>query len=170
MEKLLPRTRSCFVCGVANPLGLNLGFTRDGAAVIARYRPRPEHAGFKEAVHGGLLATVLDEAMVWAIGVRTGCFTYSAELNVRYRRPVPPGVELVVRGVMTGRPHRRLLLARAELRDAAGTLYAEATGKYMPLPAEVREALLADFVGDRSVLPDPAAGAAAGGDLSATRG
>lgn len=170
MDMLLPRTRSCFVCGVANPLGLNLGFARDGDAVTARYRPRPEHAGFKDAVHGGLLATVLDEAMVWAIGVRTGCFTYSAELNVRYRRPVPPGAELVVRGEMTGRPRPRLLLARAELRDAAGTLYAEATGKYMPLPAGVQATLLADFVGDLSALPGPPAGTEAGPDFSATRG
>lgn len=170
MEKILPRTRSCFVCGVANPLGLNLGFSRDGFIVTARYRPRPEHAGFRDAVHGGLVATVLDEAMVWAIGVRAGCFAYSAELSVRYRRPVPPGAELVVRGEMTGRPRTRLLLARAELRDAAGTLLAEATGKYMPLPAEVGQALWADFVGDLSALTGAEGTAAAAEGLSETRG
>lgn len=155
MEKTLPRTRSCFVCGVANPLGLNLGFVLDGPGVRARFRPRPEHAGFKGVVHGGLVATVLDEAMVWAIGVRTGCFAYSAELSVRYRRPVPPEAELVVRGELTDQPRRRLLLARAELCDAAGVVLAEATGKYMPLPPEAQGELLADFVGDLDALPLP---------------
>lgn len=153
MEKILPRTRSCFVCGVANPLGLNLGFERDGSGVRARFRLRPEHAGFKGVVHGGLVATVLDEAMVWAIGVRAGCFAYSAELTVRYRRPVPPEAELVVRGELTDHPRPKLLLARAELCDAGGVLLAGATGKYMPLPPQAQGELVADFVGDLSALP-----------------
>lgn len=153
METPLPRTRSCFVCGIANPLGLNLGFVRVGEGVLARYRPRPEHAGFQDVVHGGLVATVLDEAMVWAIGVRLGLFTYCAELNVRFRRPAPPATDLTVRGELTGRPRTKLLLARAELRAPADVLLAEATGKYVPLPAEARQALWAEFVGDTRGLP-----------------
>ena len=56
----LPHTRSCFVCGEANPLGLNLRFETDGRIVHTKFRPRPEHAGFRGVVHGGLIATVLD--------------------------------------------------------------------------------------------------------------
>ena len=66
----LPHTRSCFVCGLNNPLGLKLDFETDGRIVRAHFAPRPEHVGFRETVHGGLIATVLDEAMVWVIGVR----------------------------------------------------------------------------------------------------
>ena len=69
MALKLPRTRSCFVCGVGNPLGLNLAFQSTGTTVTAVFRPRAEHVGFKRVVHGGLIATVLDEAMVWACGV-----------------------------------------------------------------------------------------------------
>ncbi len=171
METPLPRTRSCFVCGLANPLGLNLGFVREGEGVLARYRPRPEHAGFQDVVHGGLVATVLDEAMVWAIGVRLGLFTYCADLNVRFRRPAPPATDLTVRGELTGRPRAKLVLARAALRDPAGVLLAEATGKYVPLPAEAQQALWADFVGDTRALPGggrPPAGASPA--LTAPRG
>ncbi len=152
MDKVLPRTRSCFVCGVSNPRGLNLEFTTDGRQVRARYRPAPEHAGFKGVVHGGLVATVLDEAMVWACGVASGCFAYCAELTVRYRRPVPPGVDLDVMGEQTARPRGNLLLARATLRDPEGRVLAEATGKYMPVPEAARDALLEDFVGDWSAV------------------
>src|SRR2546429_8548212 len=77
----LPHTKSCFVCGVNNPLGLRLDFETDGEMVRARYAPRPEHSGFKEAVHGGLLFTVLDEAMVWAVGVRGKRFFYFAGIG-----------------------------------------------------------------------------------------
>lgn len=159
MEQTLPRTRSCFVCGIANPRGLNLAFTTDGRIVTARFRPRAEHIGFKGVVHGGLVSTVLDEAMVWACGVRTGRFAYCAELSVRFRHPVPPEGELQVVGELTDNHRDKLYLARADLRDAADTLMASATGKYMPLPPETLTGMLDDFVGDiRAVL-----GAAPGG-------
>ena len=70
----LPHTRSCFVCGESNPLGLQLRFHADGDEVRTRFVPRPEHIGFKGVVHGGLLATLLDEIMVWACAVRTKRF------------------------------------------------------------------------------------------------
>ena len=62
--KPLPHTHSCFVCGESNPLGLKLRFQTDGRLVHARFVPLPEHIGFKQTVHGGLIATVLDEIMV----------------------------------------------------------------------------------------------------------
>src|ERR1041385_3913787 len=62
--KILPHTRSCFVCGEANPAGLRLRFETDGQVVTARFTPRPEHIGFKQVVHGGIVATLLDEIMV----------------------------------------------------------------------------------------------------------
>src|SRR6185436_2207270 len=67
--KELPHTRSCFVCGESNSAGLNLRFETDGRIVQAHFVPRLEHVGFKATVHGGLIATVLDEIMVWACAV-----------------------------------------------------------------------------------------------------
>ena len=92
----LPHTKSCFVCGLNNPLGLKLDFETDGRIVRTRFVPRPEHIGFKATVHGGLISTVLDEAMVWVIGVRTKRFSYCAELNVRFVQPARPNEELLV--------------------------------------------------------------------------
>ena len=57
MEKL-PHTRSCFVCGEANPIGLKLNFETDGKIVRARFTPGAEHIGFKDVVHGGILSTL----------------------------------------------------------------------------------------------------------------
>src|SRR5512133_3324230 len=82
--KELPHTHSCFVCGDANPNGLKLRFETDGKLVKARFVPRAEHAGFRQTVHGGLVATLLDEIMVWACAVQTRRFAFSAELVVRY--------------------------------------------------------------------------------------
>ena len=91
----LPHTKSCFVCGLNNPLGMKLDLETDGQIVRARFAPRPEHVGFTETIHGGLIATVLDEAMVWVVGVRTKRFSYCAELNVRFLQPARPHEELL---------------------------------------------------------------------------
>ncbi|HKI68805.1 MAG TPA: PaaI family thioesterase, partial [Verrucomicrobiae bacterium] len=96
--KVLPHTRSCFVCGESNPVGLKLRFHTDGRIVETRFTPRPEHVGFRQVVHGGIIATLLDEIMVWACAVPTKKFAFCAELNVRFVHPIPPGEEVLAVG------------------------------------------------------------------------
>ena len=154
----LPHTHSCFVCGESNPLGLRLRFETDGGVVRTRFVPRPEHIGFKGTVHGGITATILDEIMVWACGVRTGRFAYCAELNVRYTSPVRPGEETVATAQLVADRRGRIFEAKAELRSAAGALLASATGKYIPVKETELAAMLDEFVGDTSVMTPPPPG------------
>ena len=146
--KLLPHTRSCFVCGESNPAGLNLRFETDGRLVQSRFVPRAEHVGFRQTVHGGLTATLLDEIMVWACAVQTQRFAFCAELNVRFLNPVRPGEALVASGELVSNRRGKLFEAKAELRNQAGLALATATGKYLPIKnAELAE-LFTDFVED----------------------
>lgn len=144
----LPHTHSCFVCGESNPAGLNLRFETNGQVVQARFVPRPEHVGFRETVHGGLIATVLDETMVWACAVRTQKFAFCAELNMRYLRPVRPGQPLLLCGELLANRRDRIFEAKAELLDEAGQSLAAATGKYMPVKEADATKMAADFVGE----------------------
>lgn len=150
--KELPHTRSCFVCGESNPLGLNLRFFADTGTVQTRFTPRAEHIGFKGVTHGGLLATVLDEVMVWACAVQTRRFAYCAELTVRYLQPVSPGVELTAIGTLMEDRRGRMFQAQGELRDASGALMASASAKYLPIANESAGPMAEDFVGDGSLL------------------
>jgi acyl-coenzyme A thioesterase PaaI-like protein len=146
--KELPHTRSCFVCGEANPLGLNLRFETDGRVVRSRFEPRTEHAGFRQTVHGGLIATVLDEAMVWACAVRTARFGFCAELNVRFVHPLSPGQPVSITAELTSNRHGRLFEAGAELRDHTERVLASATGKYIPVKEMQLSEMARDFVGN----------------------
>jgi uncharacterized protein (TIGR00369 family) len=146
--KLLPHTRSCFVCGESNPAGLNLRFETDGRLVQTHFVPRAEHVGFRQTVHGGLTATLLDEIMVWACAVQTKRFAFCAELNVRFLNPVRPGEALIASGELVSNRRGKLFEAKAELRNPAGLALATATGKYLPIKdADVRE-MATDFVED----------------------
>lgn len=144
----LPHTLSCFVCGEANPLGLQLKFETDGRVVRARFCPRPEHIGFRHTVHGGILATLLDETMVWACAVPTRRFAYCAEFTVRYLKPARPLEEIIVTAELTENRRHKLFLARGELRDTQDTVLATATGKYLPIRDVEANEMLADLIGD----------------------
>ena len=141
----LPHTKSCFVCGLNNPLGLKLDFETDGRIVRARFTPRTEHVGFKETVHGGLISTVLDEAMVWVIGVQARRFAYCAELNVRFLQPARPHEELMVVAELVENRRNKLFQAKGELQNARGAVHAAATGKYLPVKEDKVAEMLSDF-------------------------
>ncbi|MDB6122612.1 MAG: thioesterase superfamily protein [Pedosphaera sp.] len=151
----LPHTHSCFVCGESNPLGLKIRFETDGKIVQTRFVPRPEHIGFQQTIHGGIISTLLDEIMVWACAVQTGRFAYCAELNVRFQSPARPNEEVVATAELVTNRRNKIFEAKGELRNSANLLLATATGKYLPLKdAEIPE-MLRDFVGDASGIFKP---------------
>jgi uncharacterized protein (TIGR00369 family) len=144
----LPHTHSCFVCGESNPIGLKLRFETDGRIVQTRFVARPEHSGFRQTVHGGLIATLLDEIMVWACAVATKRFAFCAELNVRFQNPLRPGEQVLATAELVENRRGKIFESKAELRSAAGELLASATGKYLPIGEEMAAQFAEDFVGD----------------------
>ena len=148
----LPHTHACFVCGEANAGGLKLRFQTDGKIVQARFTPRPEHVGFRDTVHGGLITTVLDEIMVWACAVATRRFAWAAELNVRFQAPLHPGEESLAIAELVSNRRDKIYEAKGELRNAAGEVVATSTGKYLPIKDADIKVMLADLVGDTSAL------------------
>lgn len=89
-------SRLCFGCGPENEGGLRLTWKilEDGR-LETRFTPRETHGGWEGVFHGGLMATLLDEAML-AYLYEHGVSAATAELTVRYRAPVPLGSELLV--------------------------------------------------------------------------
>ena len=119
----------CFVCGPENPEGLHAAFQYEPGRATGTFHPRPEHQGYAGISHGGILATILDEAMVYA-AVTLGRWVATAEMTVRYHKPAHTGACLTVQAEVT-RHQRRLVECRAEIRGEDGVLLASATGKLM---------------------------------------
>jgi acyl-coenzyme A thioesterase PaaI-like protein len=143
----LPYTKNCFVCGEHNHHGLHLRFRRVGEEVHADFTPALHHAGFRDMAHGGILGTVLDEAMFWAAASQTKRFCVAAELNVRFLKRVSVGQKLLVVAKLE-QNKGRLWHSSAELRDAAGVVYARATCKQMPISVADMKHMAEDFLAD----------------------
>lgn len=144
----LPHTSSCFVCGESNASGLKIRFETDGTVVRARFLPRAEHIGFKQTIHGGIIATLLDEIMVWACAIQTKKFAYCAELNVRFQSPLRPGEEVLATAELVANRKNKIFEAKGEIKNHAGQTLATSTGKYLPIKEADLAAMMDDFVGD----------------------
>ena len=114
----------CFGCGRNNPCGLKLEFEWDGKRVKAEFTPTKFHQGWREIIHGGVLTTVLDEAMAYATSFENiPCVT--GNLQVRLRRPAVIGQTLIVTASVT-KNARKFAETEAKLTLRDGTIVAEA--------------------------------------------
>lgn len=129
--------RFCFVCGDRNPDGLHLNWelAEDESCLRTTFKPGKRFQGWKDVVHGGIVATVLDEIMV-NHGVLTGDPVVSVELNVRYRNPGKIGVPLEFEGE-TRQLKGKLFEGKAQC-EQEGKKIAEAEAKLMKVEADLR--------------------------------
>ncbi len=120
--------RLCFVCGQENSGGLQARFRIDPEAGWAECRLsiQATFQGWQGVVHGGIVSALLDEVAIQACrGTKEDLLT--AELQVRFRKPVPVDVEVTVRGTIRER-RGRIFVVDSEL-EIDGVSHAAATVK-----------------------------------------
>ena len=117
----------CFACGPANPIGLKLRFEEKEETYTATFIAGPEHQGYDGIVHGGLVSTLLDEAMARYIYAR-GVNAVTARLEVRFRQPTPIGQPLTVAAKIAGKT-RNIYELTADIRLPDGSVTAEGKAK-----------------------------------------
>jgi acyl-coenzyme A thioesterase PaaI-like protein len=121
---------TCFACGSDNPRGLQLKFTVDPeGSATASWVPGSEWEGSHGVVHGGIVSTLLDEAMAKAVAA-TGSRGMTADLQVRFRHYAVTGEQLKVRGWVVRRKGR-LVETEATLVAADGSEHAHAWAKFL---------------------------------------
>lgn len=135
-----PSSRSCFVCGRDNPVGLHVRWDNhpDAGEIHATVTIPGYFNGYPGVAHGGIVAALLDEAAGRSI-LLDGDFDQlmvTAKLEVRYHKPTPTDTPLLLVGRLDrgGSQHAE---ARAELRLPDGTVSARATVLLARPPAEI---------------------------------
>jgi len=135
-----PSSRSCFVCGRDNPMGLAARWVSDRERGEVRATVEiPEHFnGYPGTVHGGIITALLDEAAV-RTGLLDGGFDdlmVTAKLEVAFRKPTPTRTPIVVAARLTRRGKARAH-AEAEVRLPDGTVTAHAEAILTRPPPDV---------------------------------
>ncbi|HEX9021276.1 MAG TPA: PaaI family thioesterase, partial [Nitrospirota bacterium] len=114
-------------------LGIDFGIDKEANTIRAKFTPLDTHQGFEGIVHGGILSTLLDEAMA-KLTFSLGIPAVTAEMTVKFRSPASPGEELTVSGRITEET-KRLILAEAKITRGP-LVIAEATGKLLRISSE----------------------------------
>ena len=117
----------CFGCGENNPIGMKLKFTRDGDVLRTEYKPDKMLQGWPGLLHGGIVATLLDEAMSNA-AYATGKTTLTAEMTLRQRKPIDIEETLVITAWITRR-RSKIFETAGQICLKDGTVVAESTAK-----------------------------------------
>lgn len=131
--------QGCFACGHRNDAGLKLVFRREGDMVITEFTPDERFQGFPGVVHGGVLATLLDETLN-RLALVEGRWMMTGRLDIRFRNAAPLGEQLRVSARAVASRSRALTASGAiALADDPTTLIATAEATFLPLPARVQQ-------------------------------
>jgi acyl-coenzyme A thioesterase PaaI-like protein len=147
-----PSSRNCFVCGRDNPLGLRTRWDSDrekGEVRCTVTVPAP-YNGYPGVVHGGIVTSLLDEAMGRSQLIEGGFddLLVTARLEIAFRRTAPTGVPLTVVARTVRRSGSRAQCV-AELRLPGGEIAATAEGLMTRPPPDVAQAWEAERAGWR---------------------
>ena len=126
----------CFACGKDNKEGLDLSWLVEGKTTHALFTPQRKFQGWKGFVHGGILATLLDEAMTRLAWIACGG-AMTAEMTVRFLRPAPLDEKIYVLGEIVSE-NRKIVEMRASLYKEvkSGLCIARSTGKAVKFRAK----------------------------------
>lgn len=121
----------CFACGKDNPDGMKLKFYLDeeNRRTICEFKLSRRYTGPPGHAHGGIIATILDEAMGKVNKFRS-VVALTKSMEIEYMKPVPLGKKLTVTGrerEVNGRTHINV----AEITNEDGEILARSTGTFI---------------------------------------
>lgn len=130
-------SRMCMVCGVENQAGLSAAFYElDDGELLGVFETHEHHQSYPGRIHGGVLSAMLDETIGRAVSVaEPTAWGVTVELNVRFKKPVPPGGQVRAIGRIT-KDSSRLFEGAGEIVLDDGTVAVEATGRYLKMPID----------------------------------
>lgn len=158
--QLQPVSRNCFVCGVENPFGLHMHFMESDpdaqghVRVAVDYTVPAHYQGYPGVTHGGIIATMLDE--VTSRTIFRGApprFVVTAQLSVRYRKPVPVETPLKLSGRVV-EDKGRVIRVAGQIHNREGVLLAEAEATLVEVEASFFGDMTTEEMRGWRVFPD----------------
>lgn len=128
---------NCFGCSPDNHQGLNMTFTDEGDAVTSRWDPQAHFAGYKNVLHGGIQATLLDEIASWCVQVKLKTAGVTANIDLRYKKPVFVDQGAIELAASIKRVDKRIATVQTDLYNSKGELCCSGEVKYFLYPEKI---------------------------------
>lgn len=122
----------CFVCGKKNQCGLGLSFSYEDGKIVSHFEPAKTYQGYKDIVHGGIIAAVLDESMIQA-ALKEDIMPLTAEITVRFKQPLYVNEKTVIKAEILERKPKLIKAHSLLIKKSDGTVIAEASAKLVPV-------------------------------------
>lgn len=119
----------CFACGAENPIGLHLRFEQVEEKFVAKKTLAREFQGYSNVAHGGIVTTLLDEAMGNYVQTVHHQMALTGRIEVRYHYPTPVEQELTISAWQEAQ-RRNIVVMKATVQTADGAVTAEASAKF----------------------------------------
>jgi uncharacterized protein (TIGR00369 family) len=137
----LPGSPGCVVCdnNGSNSRSLAVTVYWDEATGTVHIPCRPDNSwcGYENVVHGGVIASVLDEAMSWAVKMHLGDWGFTADFNVRYKKTVNPGKPYRATATVV-KQEDRMIRVESDFKDEEGVVYAHGKAIFLPGRGKVK--------------------------------
>ncbi len=95
------KDRGCFACGANNPIGLKMEFYSDGQTVFSWLTVSQHLCGWRNIIHGGIITTIMDEAMSWTAHHLIKKLILTKTIRVQFLHPLYVGKKIRVEGHVT---------------------------------------------------------------------
>ena len=130
--KVIPNLddQTCFGCGAANPIGLQMKFLTDDQKVFSFLEVPSTMTGWDKTVHGGILATMMDEIMGWTVIRLLKKIGVTKSMSVDFLKPVVAGDKLTVVGSVVEVRAERSVKVFGDIYNDDESLCARASGKF----------------------------------------
>ena len=123
----------CFCCGEKNDRGLKLKFKYPAEGTAETSLVVPEYfTGWENLTHGGLISMLLDETMAHSC-ISSKLIGVTAELTVRFKKPLPVNTKIFIHGKMT-EIKGRIALTTGQITDNEGNVYATGKARFIGTP------------------------------------
>jgi len=126
----------CFACAPNNPIGLHMTFYEDNDDVVSYWQPSEHYQGWLNTLHGGIIATLIDEVCAWVITRKLQTTGMTTNLNVTYKHPLHTDEQQITLRARIKEMRRNIATLEAEVYNTEDELCASAVVTYYTMNAE----------------------------------
>lgn len=127
----------CFGCSSANRFGLKLEFWDNGEDLLAFWTPERRFEGFRDVLHGGIQATLMDEIASWYVFVKCGTSGVTSGMEIQYKRPLRITDGVITISASLKEKAKRIATISCKISGKEGVVYSTAEVKYFLFPEEI---------------------------------